>query len=111
MIETFEARYAESRAEAVQYKEQLDAVQQQLENSQLRVRELVESKGKLRQQVELHAAEGADTEAVLRQDVASLQVISPCLAGFGTRQLCTRQSLCRLLAAQASAALGALGVC
>lgn len=74
MIESFEARYAESRAEAAQHKEALAAGQAKLENSQLRVSELIQSKGELRRQLDQTAASGADAEAALRAEVARLQV-------------------------------------
>jgi chromosome segregation ATPase len=73
VIESFEARHAESRAEAAQYKEQLGAAQQQLDVSQLRVRELVEDKGRLRQQAEQAAAAGADAEHALQAQLAELR--------------------------------------
>ena len=73
VIESFEARHAESRAEAAQYKEQLGAAQQQLDVSQLRVRELLEDKGRLRQQAEQAAAAGADAEHALQAQLAELR--------------------------------------
>ena len=75
MIESFEARYAECHAEAAQHKEALASAQAKLENSQLRVSELVQSKGELRQQFDQAAASGADAEAALRAEVARLQVM------------------------------------
>jgi chromosome segregation ATPase len=73
VIESFQARHAESRAEAAQYKEQLGAAQQQLDVSQLRVRELVEGNGRLRQQVEQAAAAGTDAQAALQAQLAELR--------------------------------------
>lgn len=74
VINSFEARYAECRAEAAQHKEALATSQAKLENSQLRVSELVQSKGELRRQLDQAAATGADEGAALRAEVARLQV-------------------------------------
>jgi len=74
VIERFEARYAEARAEAVQHREKLSDTQQQLESSQIRVKELVDSKAHLQQQLDQAAAMAAAESATLRQEVARLQV-------------------------------------
>lgn len=73
MIESFEARFAESRAEAAQAQEQLAAATQQLEAAQLRVRELVDAKGRLRRDAEGAAAGAAGAEAALRQELEGLR--------------------------------------
>ncbi|PRW61371.1 leucine-rich repeat containing [Chlorella sorokiniana] len=73
VIESFEARYAESRAEVAQLAEQLAAAQQAAETSGVRVRELVDDKARLRQQQEQAAAAHADAQAALSAQVAALQ--------------------------------------
>ena len=73
MIESFEARYAESRAEVAQLAEQLAAAQQAADTSGVRVRELVDAKARLREQQEREVAARADAEAALRAQVAALQ--------------------------------------
>lgn len=73
VIESFEARYAESRAEVAQLAEQLAAAQQAAETSGVRVRELVDAKARLREQQQQQAAARVDAEAALAAQVASLQ--------------------------------------
>lgn len=73
MIESFEARYAESRAEVAQLAEQLAAAEQASETSGVRVRELVDANARLREQQQQQAAARADAEAALSAQVAALQ--------------------------------------
>lgn len=73
MIESFEARYAESRAEVAQLAEQLAAAEQAAETSGVRVRELVDANARLREQQQQEAAARADAEAALSAQVAALR--------------------------------------
>ena len=73
MIESFEARYAESRAEVQQTQEQLQAASGELEAAQLRVRELVEAKARVRREAEGAAAGAAGDAAALRQELEGLR--------------------------------------
>lgn len=73
VIESFEARYAEARAELGQLRGQLEAAQQAAGTSGVRVRELVEANNHLRREAEHAAATAAEAEAELRGDAARLQ--------------------------------------
>jgi DNA-binding protein H-NS len=91
VIESFEARHAESRAEVAQLREQLGACQQQLQASQVRVKELVEAQGRQRRQAEQAAAAATDAEAALRAQAGKLQV--GCMQ-TAEQARCTRVALC-----------------
>lgn len=72
---TFEARYAESRAECLNYKKQLDKSLTDLDNKELRVSELIASQAKLREKMECFEAAAAQAESAAKQNVSNLQVI------------------------------------
>ncbi|KAI3432436.1 hypothetical protein D9Q98_003989 [Chlorella vulgaris] len=69
VILSFQARHAESRAEAATHQEQLESARQQLQASQLRVHELVESRNRQRQQVE----QAATAAAAAAQEIVRLK--------------------------------------
>lgn len=74
VIQSFEARYAEAQSEAVSYKAQLDTALAALDNSQLRVGELVDARAKLRRQLQASEAAAEQAAAAAKAEVAQLQV-------------------------------------
>ncbi|GAB4814835.1 hypothetical protein N2152v2_001881 [Parachlorella kessleri] len=73
VIRNFEARYAEAQSEAINYKKQLDAALRDLDNSQVRVGELVEARATLRQQLEGQEAAAVEEQVTAKAELKQLQ--------------------------------------
>ncbi|KAL4856690.1 Transcription initiation factor TFIID subunit 14b [Chlorella vulgaris] len=117
VITSFQARHAESRAEAATHQEQLESARQQLQASQLRVHELVESRNRQRQQVEqaATAAAAAAQEIVrLKAEAARAQALQDRLmlleqrAGHSTTDIEATHRQLAVLSATADAANDAI---